>query len=103
MPAFRFLQDIAKDLTKGDVSFPTFSAATLNIRRATDDPDASLDRLASAVSAEPLLAVKLVRLANSAAMNPGGRAPARDVRTAVMRTGQMTVRSIAMAVACDQL
>ncbi len=100
--AFRFLQDIASDLSKRDVTFPTFANATIKIRRALQDPAINADRVARVVASEPLLAAKLVQIANSAAVNPGGR-PVGDVRTAITRVGFETVRSVAVAVAMDQL
>jgi putative nucleotidyltransferase with HDIG domain len=100
--SFRFLQDIATDLTAGDVSFPTLAAATVAIRGALDDPAVDADRLARVIAREPLLAVRVVRLANSAAINPGGK-PIADVRTAVIRVGHASLRSLAIAVAFDQL
>jgi len=101
-PSFRILQDIAKDLAKGDISFPTFSAATVEVRKALEDPNVNADKLARVVSREPLLSAKIVRMANSVALNPSGRAVA-DVRTAVIRVGQSNVRSVAVAVAYEQL
>jgi HD-like signal output (HDOD) protein len=100
--AFRFLQDIAADLSEREVTFPTFANATLKIRRALDDPAIDAERVARVVSSEPLVAAKLVRIANSAAVNPGGK-PIADVRSAVTRIGFDTVRSVAVAVAVDQL
>jgi HD-like signal output (HDOD) protein len=101
-PSFRFLQDIAKDLAHGDVNFPTFSAATVEVRAALDDPNVNAEKLSRVISREPLLSAKLVRLANSTALNPAGR-PIGDVRTAVIRVGHSSVRSVAVAVAYDQL
>jgi len=100
--AFRFLQDIASDLSKRDVTFPTFANATLKVRRALEDPAINAEGVARVVASEPLLAAKLVQIANSAAVNPGGR-PVADVRTAITRVGFATVRSVAVAVAMDQL
>jgi putative nucleotidyltransferase with HDIG domain len=100
--AFRFLQDIASDLSKRGVTFPTFANATLKIRRALEDADIDSERVARAIGSEPLIAAKLVQIANSAAVNPGGK-PVSDVRTAVTRVGFDTVRSVAVAVAMDQL
>ena len=100
--AFRFLKDIAADLSKREVTFPTFANATLKIRRALEDPAIAAERVAHLVASEPLLAAKLVQISNSAAVNPGGK-PVADVRTAVTRVGFDTVRSVAVAVAMDQL
>jgi len=101
-PCFRFLQDIAQDLASGDVNFPAFSAATVEVRAALDDQNVNAEKLAKVISREPLLSAKLVRLANSTALNPSGR-PIADVRTAVIRVGHSNVRSVAVAVAYDQL
>ncbi len=98
----RFIQDVSDDLASGSVSFPTHIEATLKIRRLVDDPDIAADSLARAIATEPLLATKLVRLANSAALHPGG-APVADVRAAVIRVGFAHVRTLVIAVAIDQL
>ena len=100
--AFRFLQAIAADLAKQKVAFPTFSRATIKIRHALEQPDIDADRLAQTISTEPLLAARLVQMANSAALNPGGR-PIGDVRNAILRVGMVSVRSVAVAVAMEQL
>ncbi|MBK6603601.1 MAG: HDOD domain-containing protein [Betaproteobacteria bacterium] len=100
--AFRILTDIAAELSKGDVTFPTFANATLKVRNALDDPSMDAERLARVVSSEPLLSTKLVHIANSAAVNPGGK-QVGDVRTAVTRVGFETVRTVAVAVAMTQL
>ncbi len=100
--AFRFLQEIAGDLSGGGITFPTFIDATVKIRNALSDPNVDAGRLAQVVSGEPVLATKVVRMANSAALNPSGR-PVADVRTAVMRVGFNAVRSTAAAVAVQQV
>lgn len=101
-PAFAFLQAIAADLTRGKITFPTFSRATMKIRSALEQDDIDADRLAQVISTEPLLAARLVQMANSAALNPGGRAVG-DVRNAILRIGVASVRSVAVAVAMEQL
>jgi HD-like signal output (HDOD) protein len=100
--AFRILKDIAADLSHGDVTFPTFANATVKVRNALADPDMDAERLARVLSSEPLLAAKLVHIANSAALNPGG-IPVRDVKTAVTRVGFETVRAVAAGIAMTQL
>jgi HD-like signal output (HDOD) protein len=101
-PAFQFLKDIAADLARDRLAFPTFSQATIKVRTALETPDIDADRLATIVSTEPLLAARLVQMANSAALNPGGR-PVGDVRSAIVRVGLANVRSVAVAVALEQL
>ena len=101
-PAFAFLQAIAADLGRGGIAFPTFSQATIRIRAALGEPDIDADRVAQIVSTEPLLAARLVQAANSVALNPGGR-PIGDVRSAIVRVGMATVRSVAVSIALEQL
>lgn len=101
-PAYRFLQEIADDLSSGDLSFPTFLDATLKVRMALNTPNLTAEALARLVGTEPLLSVKLIRLANSAALNPGGK-PVSDIKTAVIRVGFASVRTLAITVAMGQL
>jgi putative nucleotidyltransferase with HDIG domain len=100
--AFLFLQELAADLSQEAITFPTFVDATVKVGRALDDPAMDADRLALVVSSEPLLAAKLVQLANSVAFNPAGKKIA-DVKTAVTRVGFTTVRSTAAAIAIAQV
>ena len=100
--AFHFLQELAADLSQEAITFPTFVDATVKVGRALDDPAMDADRLALVVSSEPLLAAKLVQLANSVAFNPAGKKIA-DVKTAVTRVGFTTVRSTAAAIAIAQV
>jgi putative nucleotidyltransferase with HDIG domain len=100
--SYRFLQDLARDLSTKQISFPTFTGATIRVRRALADPEIDTEKLARAISSEPLLPARLIRIANSAALNPSGKSIA-DVPSAVMRIGHDVVRSTAVAVAMEQL
>lgn len=100
--SFRILEDIARDLSGEQVSFPTFLDITFQVRTALKDPNLTIDRLARLVEVEPLMSMKVVRMANSVAMNPSGRAIA-DVRNAITRIGMEAVRSVSFAVAMEQL
>jgi putative nucleotidyltransferase with HDIG domain len=101
--AYEFLQALAADLSSKQISFPTFTGATIRVRTALNDPAIDVERLARAISAEPLLTVRLIHIANSVALNPGGGKPVSDVRSAVMRVGHDIVRSTAVALAMEQL
>jgi putative nucleotidyltransferase with HDIG domain len=101
-PRFQFLQDLAAELSQGKISFPTFADATLKVRMALNDPRMNADRIARLLSTEPLLATRLLRLANSAAYSTAG-APSTDVRSAVIRVGFGTIRALAVNVALEQL
>jgi len=101
--AYQFLQALAADLSSKQISFPTFTGATIRVRTALADPAIDAERLARAISAEPLLPARLIHMANSVALNPGGGKPVNDVRNAVLRVGHDVVRSTAVALAMEQL
>jgi len=102
-PSFRIVQDLAADLSSGNVSFPTLIDATLKIQRVLNDPGITADRVARTVSSEPLLATKLIHLANSAALGPRGGKPIADVKGAVLRVGHAGVQAMATSVGMSQL
>jgi HD-like signal output (HDOD) protein len=84
------------------IDLPSFPEVALRVRRALADQDASVDLVIRALSAEPSLVVRLLQLANSAALNPGGRRVA-DLRAAVTRIGFNMARSATIAFAMAQL
>ena len=98
---FRILEDIARDLS-GEMNFPTYLDASMTVRNALKDPLVSVEKVAQVISVEPLIAAKLLRLANSTAYNPAGRYIA-DIRQAIQRVGFETVRTTAMSVAMEQM
>jgi hypothetical protein len=96
------LEDIARDLSGNEITFPTFLDITFQVRAALKDPNLSVDQLAKLVGAEPLMSAKIIRMANSVALNPSGREIA-DVKSAIVRVGMEAVRTVSFAVAMEQL
>jgi HD-like signal output (HDOD) protein len=72
------------------------------VRQALDDPECHIEAAAKLIQAEPLLAARVVAMANSVAFNRSGREIA-DVRTSVARLGFRTVRALATALVTRQL
>lgn len=101
-PSYKLLQDIARDLSGEVVSFPTFLDITFQVRSALKKPDLTSAQLGALVSAEPLMSTKIIRLANSAALNTSGKVIV-DLTTAITRVGMEALRSISFAVAMEQL
>lgn len=99
---FKILEDIARDLSGNEVSFPTFLDITFQIRNALKNPNLTVDQLAKLVGAEPLMSARIIRMANSVALNPSGREIA-DVKTGILRVGMEAVRTVSFAVAMSQL
>ncbi|MER2541802.1 MAG: HDOD domain-containing protein [Azonexus sp.] len=99
---FKILEDIAKDLSGDQISFPTFLDITFQVRTALKDENLNVEKLAKLVGAEPLMSAKIIRMANSVALNPSGREVA-DVKSAIVRVGMEAVRTVSFAVAMEQL
>lgn len=99
---FKVLEDIAQDLSGDEITFPTFLDITFQVRTALRDPNLNVDQLAKLVGAEPLMSAKIIRMANSVALNPSGREIA-DVKSGIVRVGMEAVRTVSFAVAMEQL
>lgn len=102
MERYQILRKIAAELERGEVSFPTHAQVALQLQRALGDPDCHVDEATRLIKAEPLLAAKVVAVANTSAFNASSRA-ITDVRTAVLRLGFRYLRSLASAVVTRQL
>ena len=100
--AFVFVRALATELSSGEVDLPGFPEVVVRVRRALADENVSAEKVARVIGAEPVLAARLLRMANSAALNPGGKAVA-DLRMAIMRVGLNVVRSTTIAFAVQQL
>jgi HD-like signal output (HDOD) protein len=100
--SFRILEDVARDLSGEVVSFPTFLDITFQLRTALKNPALTVTQLATLIGVDPLMSTKVIRMSNSVAMNPSGRAIA-DVKSAISRIGMEAVRSVSFAVAMEQL
>jgi HD-like signal output (HDOD) protein len=96
------LSQIAEGASSNDLIFPTTTEMALKVQRVLDDPDCSVDQLAKLVQADPLLATRVVAVANSVIYNRSGRAIA-DVKSAVSRIGFNTLRVLAAAVVVRQM
>jgi HD-like signal output (HDOD) protein len=99
---FDFVRTLAADLSRGHVDLPSFPEIAIKVRRVLEDTKSSTDQVCRVVGSEPALAARLVRIANSAAVNPSGRA-INDLRTAINRIGYNMVRSAAMSFAMNQI
>ena len=96
------LKSIAAEAAAGELAFPTNAEVALRVQRALDDPDCHIEAAARLVQTEPLLAARVVALANSVAFNRAGR-PITEVRVAVQRLGFRMVRALSMAVVTRQM
>jgi HD-like signal output (HDOD) protein len=96
------LRQLVAQAVRGDLTFPTAAAVALRVHEALDDPDCSVEAAARLIQAEPLLAARMVAVANSAAYNRTGR-PVTDVRAAVTMLGFRTVRMLVTVMVARQM
>jgi HD-like signal output (HDOD) protein len=100
--AFTFVQALAAELSGGKVELPGFPHIVMQVQRVLADEAADASRIVRVIGSEPVLAAQLVRMANSAALNPA-RSSITDLKAAVARVGLDTVRSATIAFAVQQL
>ena len=96
------LERIADDAGRGEVVFPTHAQIALRVQRLLDDPDCSTEALCRLIAAEPVLATRVLAIANSIAYNPGGRR-IEELKPALPRIGFAALRAMAAAVVIRQM
>ena len=99
---FAFVQALAAELSEGKVELPSFPDIALRVRQVLSDDEVSQEKVMRVIGSEPMLAARLLQIANSAAINFSGRA-ITDLRSAIARLGFNMVRSAAIAFAMSQL
>ena len=93
---------LAGRVAQGEMAFSTGAQVALKLRHTLDDPDCHLNAAARLIQAEPLLAARVIAIANSVVYNRSGREIA-DVNVAVALLGFRTIRSLAMALVARQM
>jgi HD-like signal output (HDOD) protein len=94
--------ELANQVARGDLIFPTGAQVALKLRRALDDPDCQVASAARLIQAEPLLAARVIAISNSVAYNHSGQ-EITDVNMAVSLLGFSVIRSLAMALVTRQM
>ena len=101
MTRSKALKSIIEQANQGDLVFPTNVAATLKIQQALDDPDCVVDSATKLIMNEPLLAARVVAIANSAAYSRGS--DVTNVKAAINRLGFRSLRTIVATIIVRQL
>lgn len=86
------LMEFYAELRSNQVKLPSVPDVAWKVRRVVDKEDSSALEVASAVSADPAMAAKLVRSCNSPLYR--GFSDVRNVREAVVRLGMRTTRQL---------
>lgn len=101
MDRLEALELIVGQAARGELIFPTNVAASIRLQHAVADPACHLEAAADLVMAEPLVAARLVAIANSVAYTRfGGKVS--NVRTAVRLLGFNALRSLVAAIVVRQ-
>jgi HD-like signal output (HDOD) protein len=96
------MRKLVLELTLGDIRLPSFPDIAMRVQKVLDDPKAQPARVAVVVSSEAALAARILRLANSAFLNPSGE-QINDLRVALTRLGLQLVRCTAVSFALQQM
>lgn len=99
---FSFVKALAAELSQGQVELPSVPEIVVRLQQTMSDENVTNDTVVRVIGSEPMLAGKLLTMANSVALNASGRKIA-DLPTAVARVGFNIVRSAALSFAVEQL
>jgi len=98
----QFTRDMTAELKGDALELPSFPDIAMRVRKALSNPEVALDDVVRMVSAEPSLAVRLLQLANSVALNPTGQR-ITVLRIAIARIGFSLACSATIAFAMSQM
>jgi HD-like signal output (HDOD) protein len=99
---FSFVKGLATELSQGQVELPSVPDIVIRLQQTLSDDNVTNDTVVRVIGSEPMLAGRLLTMANSVALNTSGRKIA-DLPTAVARVGFNIVRSAALSFAVEQL
>ncbi|HMN44392.1 MAG TPA: HDOD domain-containing protein [Povalibacter sp.] len=100
--AFQFVAELAEEVSRGRVELPSFPDVAVRVRKVLADEQVSNDQIARVVGSDAGLAARVFTLANSVALNRGGKTIS-ELKTAVNRIGHNNVRTAAVSFAIAQL
>jgi HD-like signal output (HDOD) protein len=100
--ASEFLALLERELAAGRVELPAFPDVALQLQRLLMDDNVGNDKVVRLVGLEPVLASRIMQLANSAALNPRGSSVV-ELRSAIARLGFNALRAAAVSFAVTQL
>lgn len=96
------LQTLLDQASKAELVFPTGVDAALKLLRQLDEPDCHIEHAVQLVKGAPLLAARIVAVANSATYHRSGKS-VTDLRTAISRIGLRTTRTLTMAITTREM
>lgn len=100
--AFQLVQDLASQLSTGELRLPSLPEVVIRIRKTLQNPEFDAEELARQLGSEPVLAGSVLKLANSVTYRRNA-AETASLTAAIARIGASMVRSASMNFAMQQL
>jgi HD-like signal output (HDOD) protein len=92
---------LVEKIKKDALVLPTLPEIALKVREAADDPEVNLNQMSDVISQDPALSMGMLKVANSAIL--GRAVKVETVNQAVTRIGLRQIKSIATAMALEQV
>lgn len=92
---------LVEKIKQESLVLPTLPEIALKVRQAADDPEVNLNRMSDVISQDPALSMGMLKVANSAIL--GRSVKVETVHQAVTRIGLRQIKSIATAMALEQV
>lgn len=92
---------LTEKIKQDTLVLPTLPEIALKVRSAADDPDITLNRMSDIIAQDPALSLGMIKVANSAVL--GRTVKVETVSQAVTRIGLRQIKSIATAMALEQV
>src|SRR5258706_1593092 len=97
-----FLKELSAELPTADLRLASFPDMAQRVQQALEDPRTTPVQVARVIGIDAALAVRILRLANSAFLNPSAK-PITELQQAVNRLGHQLVRCTAVSFALQQM
>ena len=97
-----FIRKLMMEVAVGDIHLPSFPDIAARVQKVLEDPKSGAGRVAVVISSEAALAARVLRLANSAFLNPSSE-QVNDLKVALTRLGVQLVRCTAVSFALQQM
>lgn len=96
------MRELATELSSSTIELPSFPKVAAQVQKVLSEDSAGAERVVRVLGAEPMLAARVLSMANSVALAPGGKAVS-ELRAAVTRLGFDALRTAVIGFALAQL
>ncbi len=97
-----FVAELGESLERKQLQLPSLPEVALKIRKALAQKDVSVSEVTRLLGADPALAARILRTANSALFYRGSK-PITDLHNAVQQLGFSMVRNVSLSYAAQQV